>query len=87
LRNFADLPVVKHAFNGIRACVCVLIFDSVVKLAKKSLVDYRCVIIFLGTLALSLFTPISPMFLVIIAGVAGLIVMPRKKKGQEEETS
>ena len=24
IRNFADLPVVKHAFSGIRVCVCVL---------------------------------------------------------------
>ena len=42
LTNFADLAVVKHAFNGIRACVCVLIFNAVVKLAKKSVVDKIC---------------------------------------------
>ena len=27
IRNFADLPVVKHAFSGIRVCVCVLILS------------------------------------------------------------
>ena len=42
LTNFADLAVVKHAFNGIRACVCILIFNAVVKLAKKSVVDKMC---------------------------------------------
>ena len=87
LINFATLDVVRHAFNGIRASVCVLIFDSVVKLGKKSLVDYRCVIIFLVVLALSLFTPLSPVILVIIAGVAGLLVMPRSKKGKGDEKS
>lgn len=83
MTNFADLSVVKHAFNGIRACVCVLIFDSVFKLGKKSLKDFRCVIIFLGVLAISLFTPLSPVFLVIAAGVAGFLVMPRKKPGAQ----
>lgn len=79
LTNFADIPAVKHAFNGIRACVCVLIFDSVIKLGKKSIVDFRCVIIFLVILGLSLFTPLSPALLVILAGVAGFIVMPRSR--------
>lgn len=35
LLNFADLAIVKHAFDGIRACVTVLIFDAVIKLGKK----------------------------------------------------
>ena len=79
LKNFADLPVVIHAFNGIRACVCVLILDSVIKLGKKSIKDYRGVIIFLGILLISLFTSLSPIILVIAAGVAGFVCMPRKK--------
>lgn len=79
ITNFADLPVVIHAFNGIRACVCVLIFDSVVKLGKKSLKDFRCWIIFLCVLGASLFTDITPVLLVILAGVAGFLVMPRRK--------
>lgn len=81
ITNFAELDVVKHAFNGIRACVCVLIFDSVVKLGKKSIKDYRCAVIFLAILGLSLFTDLSPVLLVVIAGVAGFIAMPRKKPG------
>lgn len=39
LQNFADLPVVIHAFAGVRACVCALILSSVLKLRKSSLVD------------------------------------------------
>ena len=60
LSNFASLPiVVSHAFAGIRVCVCVLIFDAVVKLGKKSLSDNKAVILFLIVLALALFTNIS----------------------------
>ncbi|MGI6117455.1 MAG: chromate transporter [Bilifractor sp.] len=80
ITNFASLPVVIHAFNGIRACVCVLIFDSVVKLGKKSLKDYRCWIIFLCVLGCSLFTDLTPVLLVVLAGLAGFLVMPRKNE-------
>lgn len=74
LQNFASLSVVKHAFAGIRICVCVLIFDAVLKLGKKSLVDYKAVIIFLVVLALALFTNLSTVMLVLAAGVAGYII-------------
>ena len=84
LQNFAEYPVVQHAFTGIRACVCVLILDAVIKLGKKALKDYRCVIIFLAVLAAAMFTPVSPVVFVILAGIAGVILMPRKK---EKKTS
>ncbi|MDD6615637.1 MAG: chromate transporter [Lachnospiraceae bacterium] len=82
LTNFAELAIVKHAFAGIRVCVCVLILDSVVKLGRKSIVDNRCVIIFLVILALSMLTPLSPALLVILAGIAGFLLKPdTNKKG------
>lgn len=85
LRNFAELPVVIHAFNAIRACVCALIFGSVLNLAKKSVIDHICLIIFLGVLALSLFTPLSPVIMVLIAGFAGFLLMPKEGKNDEKE--
>ncbi len=76
LKNFADLAVVKHAFAGIRAVVCILILDSVLKLGKKSIKDTFCWIIFLVILGLSLFTDLSPIWLVLLAGAAGYIFKP-----------
>ena len=73
LKNFADLPVVKYAFNGIRACVCVLIFNAVSKLAKKSVVDKVCLGICIVVLLLSLFSPLSPALIVVLAGFAGVL--------------
>lgn len=84
LNNFAEYPVVQHAFNGIRACVCVLILDAVIKLGKKALADFRCVLIFLAVLAAALFTPVSPVLFVILAGVAGVILMPRKQQKKSD---
>lgn len=46
LQNFAELPVVVHAFNGVRACVCALILSSVLKLRKSTMVDVPTMLIF-----------------------------------------
>ncbi len=76
LTNFADLAVVKYAFDGIRAAVCVLILDAVIKLGKKSIKDKWCWIIFLAVLMVSLLTDVSPIWLVILSGVAGCLLKP-----------
>lgn len=79
ISNFIELEFVKSAFAGIRACVCILILNAVVKLAKKALVDKATVVLFLIILALSLFTDISPAILVVIAGAAGIILKGKKE--------
>ena len=55
IKGFADIPAVGHAFAGVRACVCVLIFNAVVKLGKKSLVSKTAIGVFVVILALALF--------------------------------
>lgn len=80
LTNFADLPVVKYAFIGIRACVCALILDAVIKLGKKAIRDIPTIIIAVLVFILTCFFNISPIILVVIAGVAGLILQGRKFK-------
>lgn len=44
LTQFENNPIVVHAFAGIRACVCILILDAVIKLGKKSVKDKRHVL-------------------------------------------
>ena len=53
LQNFASLPVVVHAFAGVRACVCALILSSVLKLRKGSLVDRATCAVFVVILILA----------------------------------
>ena len=53
LQNFAELPIVIHAFNGVRACVCALILSSVLKLLKGTVVDKATLVIYLLVLALA----------------------------------
>ena len=74
IQNFAEIEWVQHALAGIRVCVCILVFDSVYKLAKKSLTDSAAYIIFGVVLVLSLFTGIQTFILVLLAGVAGVLI-------------
>lgn len=74
IQNFAHLPAVQNAFAGIRVCVCVLILNAVVKLWKKSIVDWKTFLIFLLVFAGSVFLNISPVLYVLAAAVAGIII-------------
>ena len=78
IQNFSDIAVVQKAFSGIRVCVCVLIFNSVLKLSKKSLVDTATVIIFAVVLVASIIFDISPVIFVILAAAAGIILQVKK---------
>ena len=80
IQAYSEISWVKHAFSGIRACVCVLIFNAVYKLFKKSVVDIYTLIIYLAILAGSVFLNLSPVFFVIIAGAAGVIICLKIKK-------
>ena len=74
LSNFAHLAVVQNAFAGVRVCVCVLIFNTVVKLWKKSVVDKAALVIFLAVFLGSCLLDLSPVIWVLLAGGAGLLI-------------
>ena len=74
IQNFSDLAIVQNAFAGIRVCVCVLIFNAVVKLWKKSVIDKPTLAVFLAVFAGSAFLNLSPILLVILAAVAGILL-------------
>ncbi len=82
LREFADIPAVVHAFGGIRACVCALVLGSVLRLLKTSAVDVPSALIFAVVLVLAAGFGLSPVLLVIIAGICGLSV--RKMRGWQK---
>ena len=53
INTFSHLAWVQHAFAGIRVCVCVLIFNAVVKLFKSAVKDWPAGVIFAAALALA----------------------------------
>ncbi|MBQ3211871.1 MAG: chromate transporter [Oscillospiraceae bacterium] len=74
LSNFSDLPAVKSAFAGIRVCVCVLIFNAVVKLWKNAVPDKGALLICLFVFILSVFLDISPIIFVVVCACAGILL-------------
>lgn len=82
ITNFSHLAWVQNAFAGIQVCVCVLIFNAVVKLLKKSVVDKRTAGIFLVVLAGGVFLDISPVWFVIAAAVVGIILKNLEARGK-----
>lgn len=70
--SFNHLAWVKNAFAGIQVCVCVLIFNAVVKLLKKSVVDKRTLAVFLLVLAGSFALDVTPVVFVVLSALAGI---------------
>lgn len=74
LTNFSHIPAVSSAFAGIRVCVCVLIFNAVLKLWKGAVKDRGALLIFLAVFVLSLFLDISPVLFVVVCAAAGILL-------------
>lgn len=73
-RHFQDYQAVKHAFAGIRVAVVVLILNAVVKMWGSSVKDRIGTIIFIVTFAAAAFTNISPIIIVAVFAIAGIIM-------------
>ena len=82
ITRYENLPWVQHAFAGIRACVCVLIFNATLQLGKNAVRDYRGWGIFLAVLAASLLTNLSPVVYVLAAAAAGILLQSLKERKQ-----
>ena len=87
LKNFADYPLVQHAFAGIRVCVCVLIVEAVLRLWKKAIVDWKTLALYILVFLLMAFGKLLPVtipaaVLVICSGIGGLIL---GNEGKERE--
>ncbi len=74
LTEFQEYEAVRHAFAGIRACVCILILNAVIKLAKTSLIDLPTILIFIAVFLLSALVGLSPAILVAVCGVVGFAI-------------
>ena len=82
LTNFAHIPLVQHALAGVNAAVVAMIASSVLKLGKSAIKDSNGWVIFLLVLALAFGFDVSPVLLILGAGVAGYLMrrFPNSKK-------
>ena len=83
ISSFAHLPIVINAFAGIRVCVCVLIFNAVVKLWKGAVTNKFALVLFIIVTLGSLIFDISPILFVLIAAILGVCIVQFGPKGKE----
>ena len=79
LRNFLEYEIVRHILAGVRVAVAVIIINAVLTMAKKAIVDKICAVIALISLALSLVFSLSPIYIVVSAALAGILIRRCKK--------
>lgn len=87
LSNFQNNPYVQHALAGISVCVAALILDAVIAMWKKGVKDVFGTVLCLSMLALSVFTRISPILLVIACaflGIGAKTLTGRKKESPDK---
>ena len=73
LTSFAKIQAVKSVFGGIRVFVCLLIFNSALKLFEAAVIDKATLVIFLLVFTLSFFCGFSPVLLVLVSVAAAIL--------------
>jgi chromate transporter len=82
IQRFAAYPVVRHAFAGIRIAVCALILDTALKLFKGFFKNIKSIIISVIAFSLSAVFSLSPVYIILGAGLAGFLLFPQRKEAK-----
>ncbi len=75
--------VVQHAFSGISVAVCALMVQSVIKMGKSGIKDIFGAVIALLSFGVSMFLKVSPIIIVLCAGVCGAVYRTLTVKGDK----
>ena len=84
LSAFTDIEIVSKAFIGIRVCVCILIFNVVIKLWKQSIADKLAIVIFTVVFLITVFTGFPVAVLIILSGAFGIAISTIRKQAAKE---
>lgn len=85
LSSFADIPAVQYAFCGIRVAVAALIVNTVIKLIKQNVKNAAGIVICSLAFVIVAIFGASPIFVVIGAGIYGLVTGLAFKKRTAEK--
>lgn len=75
---YLSLPLVQHALAGLQVCVCALVLSALSKLFRAGVRGPVSFCLFLAAAGLSLFSALSPILIVLGAGLAGFLLLGRK---------
>lgn len=74
LDQFISNKIVAHAVQGIKVVVCALMLNTLVTMAKKTLLGTLCCVLAIAAFLFAMFTPVPTVILVIVAGILGVIL-------------
>lgn len=74
LQLIAGNEIANHAFTGISVAVCALIIQAILKLIKSGIKDAFTLGIAIAAFASSYFLGVSPIIVIIVTAVAGVII-------------
>lgn len=73
LEQFQEIKAVQYAFNGIRAGVLALLFKALWSMYKKSPKTLPAYIVMAGAFALTVFTNVNMLIVILLCAVFGLV--------------
>lgn len=74
LQAFSHITLIQNAFAGVRVAVCALVLNTVINLVKKSANTKLKALVFVLTFVSIAFLSVSPVLVVIIVGVFGILI-------------
>ncbi len=83
LNQFYEYKYVRAAFQGIGVAVCAILVQAVLKIGKSGVVDWFSALLAIAAFLVSMFLKVSPLFVIIPAGVLGVIYMTLKERRNE----
>lgn len=81
LTTFADNATVQHAFAAVRVAVGAMVVNTVVKMWESSVKNNTGAVLAVVAFLASLFLPISPIVIVLLGAVCGLVLPEFRKEG------
>lgn len=85
LSGFADNEYVAHALAGIRIAVCAIVPANIWRMIKRGVRDILTLAIFTAALALAVFLPVSPVYIVCGAALLGILLSFIRPIGDNKE--
>lgn len=73
-----NLVIIQNAFKGVRVAVIAILIDAVMRMIKKSIIDKYTLIIAIIAFILCVTNLISPVWVIIISGIIGILIYSRR---------
>jgi chromate transporter len=86
IKQFSDYGIVSKAFTGIRIAVGALILSTIIKLLKGVKNNFLTIGFFIISFVLSVVFNVSPIYIILGAGLAGFFIFPVRRKTQSTES-